>query len=160
MQVILERADPADFLQELESLFASLRHGHGDGVVERHHRRGQQAHQGLVEGHDLRPIGLLGALRLRVHGGDGCLDLVAARAAHGQGFLEDLPSFLDRLSIPLRTILVFQEDDFPAGRRPGQAPRVVQQHQRQKPQRLGLRGHQRNQDSRQTNGFGAKLPVD
>jgi hypothetical protein len=40
--------------------------------------------QVVVPGEDLRPVGLLGACRVVVQGGDGGLNLVAARALDGQ----------------------------------------------------------------------------
>ena len=54
----------------------SVDHGDGDRVIQRDHRVVREPQQHLVQLHDLRPIGLLGARRLVVDGGDRGLELI------------------------------------------------------------------------------------
>jgi len=54
---------------------------HGCGVLV--HRVVGEGNQVVVPGEDLRPVGLLGACRVVVQGGNGGLDLVAAGALKG-----------------------------------------------------------------------------
>jgi hypothetical protein len=48
----------------------------GDGAVEGHDRRRGDREQLVVEGADLRPVGLLGCRSIRMHGVDGGLELI------------------------------------------------------------------------------------
>ncbi len=57
---------------------------------------GTETHQDVVQAEDLRPVGRLGARRLVVHGGDGRLQLVGARAALGQRPADQRDALLDR----------------------------------------------------------------
>ena len=56
-------------------------HRDRDGVVERDHRVRRDALEQLVQGEDLRPVGVLGARRLGVHRGDRRLQLVRPEPA-------------------------------------------------------------------------------
>ena len=71
------------------------------------HRGGVLAHRVLgegdevvVPGEDLRPVGLLGACRVVVQGGDGGLDLVAAGALNGERRLQDAHALGDLAGVP------------------------------------------------------------
>src|SRR5207342_208171 len=96
--------------------------GRAEGVADRdgaaEHRGGVLAHrvvgegdEVVVPGEDLRPVGVLGAGRVVVQGGDGGLDLVAPGALNGQRRLQDANALGDLAGIPQATVLPVERDD-------------------------------------------------
>ncbi len=82
------------------------------------HRRGVLAYRVVGEGdevvvpsEDLRPVGLLGARRVVVQGGDGGLDLVTPGALHGQRRLQDAHALGDLAGVPQAAVLPVERDD-------------------------------------------------
>ena len=75
---------------------------HRDDPVERDHRPGRHAASSVVEGEDLRPVGVLGARRLVVDGGDRGLHLVRADRARGQRAGDQRDALGDRRGVPAR----------------------------------------------------------
>src|SRR3984957_13027041 len=75
----------------LETIDARQRHlwavelGDRDGPVEEDDRRGVEADELVVEGYDLRPVGVAGIAGGGVHGVDRSEDLVATRSHPGGG---------------------------------------------------------------------------
>jgi len=53
-----------------------------------------------VKRRDLKPVRLVGALRLRVDRGDGCLELVRRGLSQAQSLLKKLQAFPDTIAIP------------------------------------------------------------
>ena len=126
-------------------------------MVERHHRRGQEAQELLVERRDLRPVGLVRRRRLGVQGRDRRLDLIATRLSEPQRPVQYANPFLDLSPVPARAVLVGQQDQLPLRAGTRGAARVVEQHQREQPERLGLGGHQRRQQLAQPQRLRAQL---
>ena len=73
-----------------------------------------------------------------MHGGDRRLNRVGAEPLRGQCLPHAAQAFRNLLAIPERSILIVEEDDIAVARRACGAPRIVQQHQREKPHRLRL----------------------
>jgi hypothetical protein len=71
---------------------------HRGGVLA--HRVVGEGDEVVVPGEDLRPVGLLGAGRVVVQGGNGGLDLVAPGALNGQRRLQDAHALGDLPGIP------------------------------------------------------------
>ena len=113
VQVAADRVPPMTLAEHLaQPVGLAQPRGGAEHVADRdraaEHRGGVLAHrvvaerdQVVVPGEDLRPVGLLGACRIVVQGGDGGLDLVAAGAllrqrrlqhAHALGDLARCPS--------------------------------------------------------------------
>ena len=65
----------------------------------------------VVPGKDLRPVGLLGACRIVVQGGDCRLDLVAAGTLKGQRRLQDAHALGDLSGVPQAAVLPLERDD-------------------------------------------------
>ena len=86
---------------------------HRGGVLA--HRVAGEGDEVVVPGEDLRPVGLLGACRVVVQGGDGGLDLVAAGAPflrlHGQRRLQDAHALGDLAGVPQAAVLPVERDD-------------------------------------------------
>ena len=82
---------------------------HGGGVLA--HRVVGEGDEVVVPGEDLRPVGLLGACRVVVQGGDGGLDLVAAGAPNGQRRLQDAHALGDLAGVPQAAVLSVERDD-------------------------------------------------
>jgi len=82
---------------------------HGGGVLAR--RVVAEGEQVVVPGEDLWPVGLLGAGRVVVQGGDGGLDLVAAGATGGQRRLQDAHALGDLAGVPQAAVLAVERDD-------------------------------------------------
>ena len=71
--------------------------------------------QVVIPGEDLRPVGLLGARRVVVQGGDGGLDLVPAGALDRERRLQDAHTVGDLPGVPEAAVLVVEGDDPPLG---------------------------------------------
>ena len=82
---------------------------HGGGVLA--HRVVGEGDEVVVPGEDLRPVGLLGAGRVGVQGGDRGLDLVAPRALNGERRLQDAHALGDLAGVPQATVLPVERDD-------------------------------------------------
>ncbi len=92
--------------------------------------------------------------------GDGRLDLVRPGAAPADGPLHDPGSFVDLLPVPPAPVLILEEHQLASSRDPGVPPGVLEQHQREQAEGLGLVGHQQSQDPAEPDGLGAQLPAD
>jgi hypothetical protein len=92
---------------------------------------GRQAVQQVVEGEDLRPVGVLGARRLVVHGGDRGLHLKRAHRERRQRVADERHALGDGAAVPEAAVLLGERDERAVGRRPGRAARVGEQHQRE-----------------------------
>ncbi len=104
------------------------------------HRVGGEAHEVVVPGEDLRPVGLLGAGRVVVQRGDGGLDLVAAGPLDGQRRLQDAHAFSDLAGVPQAPVLPVEGDDPALGVESRREAGVVEEHQREQPARLRFLG--------------------
>ena len=96
--------------------------------------------QHVVEADDLGPVGRRGVRRLGVHGGDRRLNRVRAEPSRRRAPARPaaMPSAICS-PVPQRAILIVEQDQLARRRRARRAPRFVQQHQREQPERLGLR---------------------
>ena len=72
------RSSASSVAEQVQPGLRAVDHRHRDGAVERDHRVRRDPLEQLVEREDLRPVGVLGARRLGVHGGDRRLELVRA----------------------------------------------------------------------------------
>ena len=156
--VALELAGLGQRVDERESRARSLHHRHRRRAVERHDRRGLHPLEQLVEAHDLRPVGVLGARRLTVQRRDRRLQRERARALT-QTFLDEGQRLRDQRLVPAAAVLIFQQDEVAGVVQARLAPRVVQQRQRE--QGRGLRGrigrHQPTHQPREANGLRAEI---
>jgi hypothetical protein len=82
---------------------------HGGGVLV--HRVAGEGGQVVVPGEDLRPVGLPGACRVVVQGGDGGLDLVASGTPNGHRRLQDAHALGDLAGVPQAAVLPVERDD-------------------------------------------------
>ncbi len=88
---------------------------------------------------------------------DRGLDLVGPRPADLEGAAQKHLPFADPDAIPARSILVVEQDQLTPCPHPGFAASVVEQHQREQPEHLRLRGNQLVDDACQADGLGAQL---
>ena len=133
--VLVEPVDPVD---QHEARLGPVRHRDGHGAVQLDHGRRRQLAEPLVERRNLRPVGL----RLQVERRDRGLELVRPGTAQRQRPVEHGATLLDPLGVPQRAILVVEQHELARGVEPRSPARVVQQHQREQAEHLGLVGHQ------------------
>src|SRR5580692_8808270 len=108
-----------------------------DGPVEGDDRRGVEADELVVEGDDLRPVGVAYVAGGGVHGVDRGQDLVTTRSHPGGQALAHQPMALgDQRGVPGPAVLLAEADQFAARRNPGGAAGLDQDHQRQQPGHL------------------------
>ncbi len=86
------RAPASPIPKHPESVGGPIGHGHGHGVIEGDDRAGGEAIEQLVQRLDLRPVGVLGAVRFSVDGGD--------RGLHLEGPMSERGSVLVSSSMP------------------------------------------------------------
>ena len=122
-----------------------MHHRDGDRVVERHHRVVRHPLEQAVERQDLRPVRVLGARRLVVHGGNRRLQLIRADRAARQRRRDQRDAFRDRPPIPQRAILLVERNQLAVSAGSRAAAGVGQQHQRQQPGDLAV-GRQQMMD--------------
>lgn len=96
--------------EDVERRFGAFDLGDGDRSVHRHDRRSRDLLKLLVEERDLAPVAGLAKVEV---GGRGPDDVRTA-AAEGEGALEPMATLLELLSIPKRTVLTVEEDEFAA----------------------------------------------
>ena len=75
------------------------------------HRVVGEGDEVVVPGEDLRPVGLLGAGRVVVEGGNGGLDLIATGALNGQRRLQDAHALGNLARVPQAAVLPVERDD-------------------------------------------------
>ena len=111
---------------------------HGGGVLV--HRVVGEGDEVVVPGEDLRPVGLLGAGRVVVQGGDRGLDLVAAGALKGERRLQDAHALGDLAGVPQAAVLAVERDETALGVEARREAGVAEEHQREQPARLRFLG--------------------
>jgi hypothetical protein len=110
----------------------------------------------VVERHDLWPIGGVRRLRLGVHRGDGGLDRVRTEPARGERGFDERHPLGDAVAVPQRAILVFEEHDVAGGRSARGAARILQQQEREEPDRPPAR-QELDQQARDPDRFAAEI---
>ena len=93
-------------------------------------------------------------------GRDRRLELVGPGPAERLGALEHAEALVDRARVPERAVLVGEQDELAVGADARVAARVLQQHQRQQPERLGLVGHQHAEELREPDRLAAEVAAD
>jgi hypothetical protein len=132
-------------------------HGNRHGMVECRHRVVGHLQQHLVQRHDLRPVGRLGARGLVVHRGDRGLDLVRAGWSPRQRLADQRHALGDLVGVPAAAVLLRHGDQRavrPGARRPA---RVGEQHQREEPGHLAVLREQAVHDPGQPDRLGRQL---
>lgn len=97
-----------------------------------------------------------GARRLGMHRNDRRLQGVGPDAAAGQGPLDQAEPLDDQSTIPQSAVLLVEPHQFAAGRDPRLAPRVVQQHQGEQAEGLGV-GQQLDQQAADADRLAAEI---
>ncbi len=101
--------------QRLESDQRPAHHGEGDDPVESRHRSRRQALQQLIQGEDLGPIGVRGAGRLVVEGGDRRLQLIWTNRRLCQRLADEGEALGDGLRVPQPAVLLGERDQGAVG---------------------------------------------
>ena len=89
-------------------------------------------------------------------GRDGGLELVGPRSAQSKGGAEDISTLGDGRRVPQGAILVLEQDQIAVGIDPPGAPGIVQEHEGEQAQGLGLIGHQDREGAGEPDGFTAE----
>ena len=97
------------------------------------------------------------AVGASVDGVDRGLDLVGPGLVSAQAPPDQHLSLGDEVTVPLGPVLFGENDEIPLCVRPCCASRIGQQHQREKPQHLGLVRHQSGQEPAEPNGLGREV---
>jgi hypothetical protein len=93
-----------------------------------------------------------------VHGIDRGEDLVATRSHPGGQALAHQPMALgDQRRVPGPTVLLVEGDQFAAGRNPGGAAGLSEEHQRQQPGHLTVLRHQRTDQASKPDRLGGQV---
>src|SRR5271165_3248845 len=132
--------------------------GDRDGPVEGDDRRGVDADELVVEGDDLRPVGVTYVARGGVHGADRCKDLVATRShPRGQALAYQPVTLGDQRGVPGPTVLLDKGDQFAARRNPGGAAGLSEEHQRQQPGHLTVLRHEGTDQASEPDRLGGQV---
>src|ERR1022692_714428 len=132
--------------------------GDRDGPVEGDNRRGVEADELVVEGDDLRPVGVTYVAGGGVHGADRGEDLVATRSHPGGQALAHQPVTLgDQRGVPGPTVLLVEGDQFAARRNPGGAAGPREEQQRQQPGHLTVPRHEGTDQASEPDRLGGQV---
>ena len=74
--------------------------------------------------------------------GDGCLELVRADPPERGGSFEYAQALVDAVAVPERAVLVLEQDELPVGVDSRPPPRVLEEHEGEETERLGLVRHE------------------
>src|SRR5262249_53008647 len=88
---------------------------------------------------------------------DRGLDLVRPGPAEAQRPIEVRLALVDLGAIPARTVLVLEQNELAGRPGPSLAPGVVEEHEREKPERLWFVGHQLDEDAPEPDRLGRQL---
>ena len=130
VEPVMARQRSVERLEQLQAGGRAVGHGRRDSPVERHHRVAGHPFKQAVQGEDLRPVGVLDALRTVVGGRDEGLHLVLADHAVGQRRRDQGHPLGDQRPVPQRPVLLCQRDQLAARTGAGGPPGVREQHQR------------------------------
>ena len=144
--------EPGDRLDQLEAALDVAGERDGDGVVEPGDGRAVEPEQRLVGGGERRRVRPLG-----VAGRDRRLQLVGAGPPQRLGPLEHPQALVDRAGVPEAAVLVGEQHELALRREARVAARVLQQHQREQPERLGLVRHQHAEELREPDRLAAEV---
>ena len=147
-------------VDQLEPGGRTLGHGNGHRPVQRHHGRRRQLHELSIEKGDLPPVGVFRHDRGGVARGDGGLHLVGPRAALAQSGVQQPASLDDASVVPARSVLVLERDQVTRAVNPSRPPGVMEEHERENPERLGFVRHELTQQTAQPHGLVAKITPD
>ena len=114
-----------------------------DGAVEGDDGGGGKLEQVVVEGDNLRPVGLVEGCCVGVHGADRGLELVGAGLVSAQTAADDRLAFFDPSPVPACAILVAEQHERAVGSRARRASGFGQEQQGEQAGNLRLVGHQR-----------------
>ena len=159
-RVPVQGAGRQDRLEHREAGQRAVGHPDRDRAVDLDHRRRVEPGERTVQQRDLRPVGLRDGGRLRVQRGDRGLQLVRAGFAAGQRAVEYARPLGDQGAVPPGPVLLGERHRPSVVVAPRRRPRVVQQHQREQPGRLGVRGQQPVQQPAQPDRLVAQLVAD
>src|ERR1700722_12718930 len=95
----------------------------------------------IVKLKDLRPVGFRCSWRIRMHGVDGSLELESAWSTAAKALPNQQLAFADEVATPESAVLIRKQHEASPRRRAGRPPRLDQQHEREKADRLRLIGH-------------------
>src|SRR5712691_3427247 len=144
------------FVDQSERCRGALNLADRDGSVEGNDRRGGDRKQLVVQGDDLRPVGLFECGSVRVHGVDGGLQLVRAGLVAAEAATDDRLSFLDQGAIPTATVLLAEQRKAAVRANARCAAGLAQEQQRQQAGYLRLVGQKGREDPRQADRLGAE----
>ena len=147
-------------LDELQACLGRAREGQRGGAVDADDGRGCAAVQLGVERGDLRPVGRRGVGGGGVQRGDGGLQLVGPGRSWRQGLVERMGALGDPATVPERAVLAIQRDVLAAFVDARVAAGVLQQHQREQAERLGVAGQQVDQQAPEADRLAAELAAD
>ena len=119
----------------------------GDGAVEGHDRCGGDCKQLVVQGDNLRPVGLLDCRSVRMHRVDGGLELIRTGVVAAKAPAKECLTLLDQGPIPSSAVLLAEQHEGAVGPRPRCSAGLGQEQQRQQAGQLWLGGHERRQES-------------
>jgi hypothetical protein len=114
----------------------------------------------VVELEDLAPVGVLGGGGVGVDGVDGGLELVRTRLVAAEATAYEILALVDQRAVPEVAVLVGEADQRAVGSDPGRAAGLLEEHQGEQTDCLGLVRHQLHQQATETQSLGAQFVAD
>src|SRR5207244_6659534 len=128
------------FVDQSKRSIGAVHLADGDGAVEGYDRRGGDREQLVVQGDDLRPVGLLECRGVRMHGVDRGLELVRTRLVAAKALADDRLTLLDQGAIPSSAVLRAEQHEGAVGSRSRRATGLGQEQEASRPATSGSSG--------------------
>ena len=135
----------------------SVDHRDGDRPIERHDRTRRDLFEHVVQGEDLRPVGLVGARSFVVDRGDRRLQLVRAGRCLAEGGGDQPHALVDLPGVPQVAILFGERDQGAVPCGSSVAPGIGQEHEREQAGDLAVPRQQLVEHAREPDRLGGEV---
>src|ERR1041384_69402 len=105
---MFERSRAINLVHQSQSPGHVTTHRNRRCMIERHDWRWIDAHQLLIERHDLRPISFVSSLSFGMNRGYGGLDLIIAHSTQRKRMFNKANPFFDLFSVPNGAVLFLE----------------------------------------------------
>src|SRR5215831_17471158 len=142
---MFQRAGAFDVLKQRKALARAYRERDGNRPIELDDGRALVAQELFVQDCNLPPIRVRRRRCFGMNRRNSGLNLIRPWPPHVKGTLDEPNALLNLTAVPLVPILILKKHEIAFVANASIAPRVVEQHERQQGERLGLARKERNQ---------------
>src|SRR5262245_16684948 len=159
-RVVFQCAAAVDVLEQRKALDWAYREGDGNGPIQLDDGRALVVQELFVQDGNLPPIRVRGRRCLGMNRRNRTLNLIGTWPPHPKGTLDVPNALVDLRAVPLVPILILEKHQIAFVADARLAPRVVEQHERQQADGLGLVRKERGQTASKAKSIGDEIAAD